>query len=133
MSEIMKKNQLSIRLYGEPVGILEQTKTGKMEFTYLSTAAMALSFSMPIRDEVYTHIACESFFGGLLPESEAVKKIIGKRYGVSPNNNFSLLRAIGDDCAGAISCHEIDVPILSSHVSILRLSMILFVPESIRI
>lgn len=111
----MKKNQLSIRLHGEPVGILKQTPAGKKVFTYASTAVMPISVGMPIREEPYGEQQCEAFFGGLLPESEAAKQIIGKRYGISPNNSFALLRAIGYDCAGAISCHAIDEPIISQH------------------
>src|SRR5688572_11178589 len=108
---MMNKNQLSIRLHGEPVGILEQTQAGKKLFTYDKNAFMAISSSMPIREEPYGEQSCEAYFGGLLPESDIAKKIIGKRYGVSPNNSFALLRAIGYDCAGAISCHALDDPV----------------------
>lgn len=104
----MKNNQLSIRLYGLPVGVLEQTSTGKMRFTYNSSANQAISINMPLREEPYESIASEAYFGGLLPESDVVKKIIGKRYGISAHNHFALLKAIGYDCAGAISCHEIN-------------------------
>ncbi|MES2218676.1 MAG: type II toxin-antitoxin system HipA family toxin, partial [Pseudomonadota bacterium] len=106
------KKQLSIRLNGEPEGILEQTPTGGMKFTYDKSANRAVSIAMPIRDEPYGDFHCEAYFGGLLPESEAAKRIIGKKYGVSSNNNFSLLKEIGYDCAGAISCHSIDSPIV---------------------
>lgn len=34
----MKKNQLSVRLYGLPVGILTQLPTGKMSFVYAVSA-----------------------------------------------------------------------------------------------
>lgn len=101
----MKKNQLSVHLNGEHVGILEQTLTGRMAFTYADTATQAVSVSMPIQEKPYGEMSCEAYFGGLLPESETARKIIGKRYGVSHNNNFALLKAIGYDCAGAISCH----------------------------
>ncbi len=112
MNKIMKNNkQLSIRLNGTPVGILEQTPTGKMKFTYEHTAETPLSIGMPIRDEPYGSVPCEAYFGGLLPESETAKKLIGMRYGVSPHNSFALLRAIGYDCAGAVSCHAIDEPV----------------------
>jgi HipA-like protein len=50
---------------------------------------------MPIREEPYGDPPCEAFFGGLLPESEIARHLIGKRYGVSPHNSFALLRAIG--------------------------------------
>lgn len=107
----MKKNQLSIRLHGEPVGILMQTLTGKMSFIYNKDATMALSIGMPIREEPYDEVRSEAFFGGLLPESDIARKAIGKQYGISYNNSFSLLEAIGYDCAGAISCHAMDEPI----------------------
>lgn len=109
----MNKNQLSIRLKGIPVGTLEQTKSGKMIFTYDENANQAISLAMPIRKESYDRNQTEAFFAGLLPESETVKKIIGQRFGISHNNPFALLKAIGYDCAGAISCHEIDEPIIS--------------------
>lgn len=107
----MNKNQLSIRLHGEPVGVLEQTSTGKKSFTYDKNAFMAISMSIPIREESYSEEICEAYFGGLLPESDTAKQLIGRRYGISPTNSFSLLRAIGYDCAGAISCHAIDDPV----------------------
>ncbi|MDR3491515.1 MAG: type II toxin-antitoxin system HipA family toxin [Gammaproteobacteria bacterium] len=109
----MNKNQLSVRLNGKPVGILEQTPNGNMAFSYDASATQMISVAMPLREEPYGDIQTEAYFGGLLPESETVKKIIGKRYGISPNNNFSLLKAIGYDCAGAISCNEINKPIVT--------------------
>lgn len=104
----MKNNQLSVRLQGKKIGILEQTRAGKMIFTYNTSATQAISMSMPVRAEPYDEVESEAYFSGLLPESEVVKKIIGKKYGISHHNNFALLKAIGYDCAGAISCHEID-------------------------
>jgi serine/threonine-protein kinase HipA len=109
----MNSSQLSIRLHGKPVGILEQTKTGKKTFIYNNDAEMPISIGMPLREESYGDQQCEAFFGGLLPESEAVKKIIGKKFSISPNNSFALLKVIGHDCAGAISCHAMDEPIVS--------------------
>lgn len=108
----MNKKQLSIRLHGEPVGILEERPTGKKAFTYDKNAFMAISASMPIREEPYGEQSCEAYFAGLLPESDTAKQLIGKRYGISPHNSFALLRAIGYDCAGAISCHAIDDPVV---------------------
>jgi serine/threonine-protein kinase HipA len=111
----MDKKQLSVRLHGEPVGVLEQTITGKMVFSYLNSATRAISLSMPIREQPYDNIQCEAFFGGLLPESAAVRQIIGKRYGISAHNSFALLKAIGYDCAGAISFYTMDEPIVPQH------------------
>src|SRR5689334_11518981 len=104
--------QLSIRLNGEQVGILEQTPVGKKIFTYDTSAQRAISIGMPIREEPYDEVQCEAFFGGLLPESDNVRKLIGKKYGISSHNSFALLKAIGYDCAGAISCHAISEPVI---------------------
>jgi len=108
----MKNSQLSVRLYGDAIGVLEQAPHGKMVFSYNDSVSQSLSLGMPLSQQVYHTVECEAFFGGLLPENEEVKKLIGKRYGVSYNNSFALLKAIGHDCAGAISFHEMDEPIL---------------------
>ncbi len=113
MSKEKKSNQLSVRLHGEPLGILEQKTNGKMAFSYLSDVKKILSLSMPIREEPYDYLICEAFFGGLLPESESAKKALGKQYGISHNNSFSLLKAIGYDCAGAVSFHEVESPVIT--------------------
>ncbi len=98
-----------------PVGILEQTPTGEMKFTYDTLATQAISVGMPLRNEPFDEIQTKAYFGGLLPESDTVKKIIGKRFGISHNNDFSLLKVIGHDCAGAISCHAMDEPPITQH------------------
>jgi serine/threonine-protein kinase HipA len=112
-SELMQKKQLSIRLHGIPVGILEQLPTGKMQYTYHEDAKTAISINMPVRTDPYSNDQCEAYFGGLLPESDSVRKIIGQKFGISPYNTFSLLNVIGYDCAGAISCHEMTDEIMS--------------------
>ena len=55
---------------------------------------------------------CEKYFGGLLPESEEAKRAIGKNFGANPRSTFSLLRAIGHDCAGAVSFHDPEDPVV---------------------
>jgi serine/threonine-protein kinase HipA len=106
----MTKNdkKLSVRLHGKPVGILEQDYAGKMNFTYLQNADHVLSLSLPVRKEIYTDKECSAYFGGLLPEGDNARIAIGKKYGVNPKNDFSLLKAIGYDCAGAVSFHNTD-------------------------
>ncbi|HEY9899810.1 MAG TPA: type II toxin-antitoxin system HipA family toxin [Pantanalinema sp.] len=105
---------LSVRLNGIPQAILEQDEHGKLRLTYLPEATRALSLNLPLREAPYESDACEAFFGGLLPESEQARKAIARRYGINANNSFSLLRAIGYDCAGAVSLHAPDEPIRSA-------------------
>jgi serine/threonine-protein kinase HipA len=106
----MSENELSVRLHGVPIGVLTQP-TGRMVFKYYENAPYALSVNMPIRTEVYGHDVCEAFFGNLLPESYEAKRLIGLRFGANQNSTFSLLAAIGYDCAGAVSLHHLDEPV----------------------
>jgi serine/threonine-protein kinase HipA len=99
---------LAVRLYGERIGLLEQTPTGKIRFTYIPESARQLSIGMPVQAEPFDEVRTEAYFGGLLPESEMARKAIGKRYGVNHHNSFSLLKAIGYDCAGAVSLHPVE-------------------------
>jgi HipA-like protein len=55
----MEKKQLSIRLYGEQVGILEQTPSGSKTFSYDSNARLPISIGMPLREEPYGEQQCE--------------------------------------------------------------------------
>lgn len=47
----------------------------------------------------------------MLPDSEAARETIAKRHRISARNSFRLLQAIGKECPGAISFHEINEPI----------------------
>lgn len=108
----MKKLKiLSVRLSGKPVGQLEQTKDGKLKFQYEDDASQ-ISLSMPLNNKRYGNMPCEKYFGGLLPESEDAKMAIGNKFGANPKSTFGLLRAIGLDCAGAISLHDPEDPIV---------------------
>eukprot|EP01035_Chromulina_nebulosa_P025877 gene25877-33823_t len=100
-----------VRLYGKPVGVLEQIE-GKLVFHLKSWAEnqMEISYSLPIanHERKFSEKECKPFFEGLLPDSEEARKAIAKQHGCSDRNIFSLLRAIGAECAGAISFHSID-------------------------
>lgn len=94
---------LTVRLNKNFVGYLEQDIQGKFIFTYDKNNTIPLSLSLPVRSEPYTDKECRGFFEGLLPEGEQVRVYIGKKYGINPKNEFSLLKNIGYDCAGAVS------------------------------
>lgn len=104
-------NQLSVRLYGQPVGVLEQHQ-GKMSFSYLSNTQPIISLSMQDREKEYSHEICDAYFGGLLPEGDLARKAIGSQFKVNHNDSFSLLKVIGHDCAGAVSLLEMNEPVL---------------------
>ncbi len=105
---------LSVRLYGKSIGTLTQNRDGRLSYTYDNKALQPLSLSLPVQSEPFEHKRCEAYFGGLLPESDHARKVLAKRFGISPNNTFSLLQAIGYDCAGAVSLHNPDEPIIAN-------------------
>lgn len=84
-------------------GVLFNNEAGGLSFLYDKSAEFSLSLSLPKKNEVYKNEECHGFFNGLLPENNEVRKLIGAKYGINPNNDFSLLKAIGYDCPGAVS------------------------------
>jgi serine/threonine-protein kinase HipA len=91
----------------EIVGKLTQDDGGQMIFQYgeswlAKDKPMALSRSLPLRDEPFSQKECRAFFGGTLPE-EGSRKVIARILGISDRNDFAMLEQIGGECAGAIS------------------------------
>jgi len=91
----------------EPVGQLIQDDGGQMTFKYDASwlgkpEPIALSRSLPLREETFTQKECRGFFGGTLPE-EGNRKVIARILGISDKNDFAMLEQIGGECAGAIS------------------------------
>ncbi|MDR3125132.1 MAG: type II toxin-antitoxin system HipA family toxin [Endomicrobium sp.] len=111
----MNTKQLSVRLFGEEVGILEQDKNGKLHFTYSDTAKIPISWSLPLDKKSFSEKECRPYFNGLLPESEHVRNNIAKIYGINANSDFAILKTIGHDCAGALSLHAQEEPIKKAH------------------
>jgi len=108
---------LQVHLLGQPVGILEQTSTGRIEFRYSKDwlkkgGAHPLSQSLPLEDRVFEERQCVGFFGGLLPD-EHNREIIARNLGISARNDFAMLREIGGECAGAVSLLDVDATELS--------------------
>ena len=94
---------LNVYLNKDFIGVLSKDSNGGICFQYDKKAKRSLSLSLPLRENIYPNKDCKGFFNGLLPESEQVRVFIGKRYGINPKNDFSLLQAIGYDCAGAVA------------------------------
>lgn len=98
---------LTVYFNGIRVGILSQDISGKITFQYdqewiLSAGAHPISQSLPLRAEAFREAECVGFFGGLLPE-EGIRIMIAKNLGITPGNDYAMLREIGGECAGAIS------------------------------
>ncbi|GMN14934.1 type II toxin-antitoxin system HipA family toxin [Altererythrobacter sp. MTPC7] len=88
-------------------GELSIDKGGAMHFAYSpdwlsDEKAPALSRAMPKQEGPFDDHACKAVFGGLLPE-EGQRTAIARALGVSPDNPFRLLEALGGDVAGALA------------------------------
>ncbi|MFJ2621009.1 HipA N-terminal domain-containing protein [Glutamicibacter sp. NPDC087344] len=101
-------------LYGDVVGVLQQTGSGNRKFQYLPGGAqsVSLSLSMPYREDAYPRAVTDPFIEGLIPEGEAVRQSFAEEFSISAQNPFALLEHIGLDCAGAVQFvrpEEVDV------------------------
>ncbi len=61
-----------------------------------------VSLTLPLAADEYVGGPAHAFFANLLPEG-AVRQAVCARLGISPDNDFALLQAIGGECAGALS------------------------------
>jgi len=98
---------LDVYLSEERVGKLYLDDERRFVFEYYPEwvaghESQPLSLSLPVRTEPYHHAHAQPFFSNLLPEAE-IRYLVAKSLGLSENNDFSLLKAIGGECAGAVS------------------------------
>lgn len=94
---------LDVYIAGVPCGQLSEDRHGSVSFEYAPDYdGVPLSISMPVGLERYPDRIVRPYLMGLLPDEAATRSAIGSRYGISPNNPFRLLGAIGMDCPGAV-------------------------------
>lgn len=88
-------------------GELTVDRGGAMHFNYspdwlADSDSRPLSHALPKRGEPFGDALCKAVFGGLLPE-EGQRTAIAQVLGVSPDNPFRFLAALGGDVAGALA------------------------------
>lgn len=98
---------LDIHLHDRRVGRLERDSAARLTFhydpAYLERPRHgALSLSLPLREQPFADAECRPFFGNLLPEA-GLRHRIAAQLGLSTENDFALLEALGGECAGAVS------------------------------
>jgi serine/threonine-protein kinase HipA len=90
--------------FGELAGTVTDTTQG-LTFVYAQAWVDArrppLSQSLPLTG-AFDDSAARAFFGGLLPEGNP-REVLARQLGVSRDNDFSMLDALGGDTAGAVS------------------------------
>ncbi|MBI4491897.1 MAG: type II toxin-antitoxin system HipA family toxin [Chloroflexi bacterium] len=103
--------QLRILFQDYPIGWLEQDDRKGLSLRYDETllasfaGAPVLSIALPVREEPYRGDGLLAFLNGLLPE-ETIRERLCRQFRLDLGDAFGLLRAIGGDCAGAISFVE---------------------------
>lgn len=98
---------LSVRFGTSDVGTLDAREDGQLVFAYSPAwaarpDAFPISLTLPLDGGPYAGGAGHAFFANLLPEGGA-RQAVCRRLGISEDNDLALLRAIGGDCAGALS------------------------------
>jgi serine/threonine-protein kinase HipA len=101
-------SRLAVFLGGERQGAIERRGPSRYRFEY-STQALAssresgaiLSASLSPQEKAFTPSRSAPFFEGLLPEG-SVRAAIARKFGLSEEDGFGLLSALGADCAGAV-------------------------------
>jgi len=106
--------KLNVFMLNELVGRLCLKPDNNYIFTYDEKylkleSAQPVSLSMPLKDESYDHDGARSFFTNLLPEGD-LRVRIAREKKISEDNDFLLLKAIGGECAGAVSLAENESP-----------------------
>lgn len=95
--------RLDVWCSDEHAGTLSDADDG-LRFAYsprwVQTRRHPLSQSLPVGPELDS-APVAAFFGGLLPEGRP-REVVARRLGLSMGNDFSLLEAIGGECAGAV-------------------------------
>jgi serine/threonine-protein kinase HipA len=102
----VSEQRLHVYLDGRLVGVLSQSGSGDLRFTYddeyRRPQATPLSLSMPLSARQHRKRTVLPFFQGLLPDSEEALRSIARRFEVSERNPFALLAHVGADVAGAL-------------------------------
>lgn len=89
-------------------GLLRQDVGGRLSFTYddgyasSGPGALPLCLALPVGEGEHTGVALRAYLQGLLPDNQATLDAWGRRFGVSGDNPFALLRHVGHEVAGAV-------------------------------
>ncbi len=71
---------------------------------YLEAGNPSLSVSLPLGEGTYEGNVVKAFFSGLLPD-DILRHRLARFLGISERNTFTLLEAVGGECAGAVSLY----------------------------
>lgn len=99
---------LIVWMNGRRVGVWSQARgTSSFQYDPAWTAAAdrrRLSLSLDFSPDNTPHkgAVVDDYFANLLPDSEPIRKRLQSRFGTESRDAFTLLKAIGRDCVGAV-------------------------------
>ncbi|NKJ01665.1 type II toxin-antitoxin system HipA family toxin [Novosphingobium sp. SG707] len=98
---------LNVLINNHLVGQLHKEASGAVSFKYDQSwldwaPAFAISLSLPLRETAYNGEPVMAVFDNLLPDNPHVRTRVAERMAAHGADYFSLLEAIGRDCAGAM-------------------------------
>jgi serine/threonine-protein kinase HipA len=108
---------LTVSLNGHIVGQLKREAPGQLSFVYAQSwldfpHTLPISLSMPLQTPPHTGEKVWNYFDNLLPDQEAIRRIVARKVAASGTDPYHLLKAIGSDCVGALqilsSDHELE-------------------------
>jgi serine/threonine-protein kinase HipA len=99
--------ELCVYLHNALVGRLWLDERGRYKYQYdprwlAGHNVIPLSLSLPLQEPAFEDDSARPFFANLLPEGE-LRRAVARKLGISEQNDFALLEAIGGECAGAVS------------------------------
>lgn len=103
---------LKVLYYNRHVGTIYLLENGRLAFSYsdewlIDTDSWPISRTIPMCPGTNSHEFVQRFFANLLPEGR-LRYLVCRRLGISEENDFELLKAIGGECAGALAIVPID-------------------------
>lgn len=98
---------LNVFLNSRLVGQLRRDVSGAISFKYERSwleweFVMPVSLSLPLRSQTYSGAPVVAVFDNLLPDNDDLRRQIAARTHAEGTDAYSLLGAIGHDCAGAL-------------------------------
>lgn len=112
--ERARYGRLNVFLNSRLVGRLRRDLSGAISFQYEPSwlkweFVLPVSLSLPLREQAYSGAAVIAVFDNLLPDSAQLRREIAARAHAKGTDAYSLLGAIGHDCAGALQFLPEDV------------------------
>lgn len=111
---ITNDNTLKVYVNDKQAGTLT-VEANMFTFQYTTFDTPPLSITIPLQSTPYEDAISREYFANLLPEGRS-RELITKQLRLPPEDDFELLKAIGRECAGAVSFMPLNEEYEVNHV-----------------